>query len=65
MAFEISNHHIGDGTVRGFWVEGNMGGRVLNQSDVLDPPNVPSIESLVVSIRWYLGCLKGQLGGAG
>ena len=30
----------------------------------LDPPQY-SIKGLMVSIRWYLGCLKGYLGGAG
>ena len=29
------------------------------------PPMVPPLKGLMVSIRWYLGFLKGQLGGAG
>ena len=28
-------------------------------------PQCTSIKRLIVSIRWYLGSLKGQLGGAG
>ena len=28
-------------------------------------PQCSSIKGLMVSVRWYLGCLKVQLGGAG
>ena len=28
-------------------------------------PQCTSIEDCMVSIRWYLGCLEGYLGGAG
>ena len=33
--------------------------------NILDPPICSFIKGLMVSIGWYLGLLKGQLGGAG